>query len=103
MVKWGKEFPKLKIPYYPSEEDEDKGHYEVNTIEEKIVCEYTGYTFYQLEDLEAFEYWLLLRDAIVYNYTQTEAGREYLENCWRLEQTKPDRKSLREKVGTTSM
>jgi hypothetical protein len=30
---------------------------------------------------------------------QTEEGKEYLENCWRLEQTNPDKESLREKVG----
>jgi len=30
---------------------------------------------------------------------QTEEGREYLENCWRLEQTNPDRESLRKKIG----
>jgi len=29
---------------------------------------------------------------------KTEEGREYLDNCWRLEQTKPDRKSLRENL-----
>lgn len=31
---------------------------------------------------------------------QTEKGREYLDNAWRLEQTKPDRKKLREKFGS---
>jgi len=46
-----------------------------------------------------FEYWLLLRDAAIYRYNQTEAGQEYLDNCWRMEQTKPDRKKLREKFG----
>lgn len=30
---------------------------------------------------------------------RTEKGREYLDNAWRLEQTKPDRKKLREKFG----
>ena len=45
-----------------------------------------------------FEYWLLLRDAVVYNYMQTTEGNEYLENCWRMEQTEPNRKALREKM-----
>jgi len=52
-----------------------------------------------LEDLDAFEYWSLLRDAVIYKYMQTEKGREYLDKCWILEQTKPDRKRLREKFG----
>lgn len=68
-------------------------------MEEKTVCDYTGYGFDKLEELEVFEYWLLLKDAIVYNYMQTEEGREYLDNCWRIEQTEPDRKSLRERMG----
>lgn len=32
------------------------------------------------------------------DYMQTKEGREYLDNCWRMEQTKPDRKKLREKM-----
>jgi len=94
------EVPKLKIPYYPGDED-DKGHYEVNTIEEKIVFEYTGYNFEKLEGLDVTEFWLYLRDAVIYNHMKTEEGREYLEKCWVMEQTKPDRKSLREKMRKT--
>jgi len=44
------------------------------------------------------EYWLLLRDAFIYNQMQTENGREYLDNCYRMTQTQPDRKLLREKL-----
>jgi len=29
---------------------------------------------------------------------QTEGGREYLDNCFRMEQVKPDRDKLREKI-----
>lgn len=92
-----KELKKLKIPYYPDDK-EDKGHYEVNTMEEKIVSEYTGYSFREIENLDVIEYWLYLRDAVIYNCMKTEKGQEYLENCWRMEQTKPDRKSLRKKM-----
>jgi hypothetical protein len=31
--------------------------------------------------------------------SQTEKGEEYLDNAWRIEQTKPDREKLREKFG----
>jgi hypothetical protein len=41
----------------------------------------------------------LLRDAVIFNYMHTEEGNEYLENCWRMEQTVPDREALRKKVG----
>jgi hypothetical protein len=30
--------------------------------------------------------------------SRTEAGQEYLDNCWRMEQTKPDRQKLRKKL-----
>jgi hypothetical protein len=49
--------------------------------------------------LDAFEYWSFLRDAVIYKYMQTEEGQKYLEKCWTLEQTKPDRAKLREKFG----
>jgi hypothetical protein len=87
------EQPKLKIPYAPG--GESKGHYNVNTLEEKIVRDYTGYDFDRLCELDVFSYWLLLHDAVVYNCQQTEQGRAYLEKCWLLDQTEPDRDSLR--------
>lgn len=85
------------IPSYP--DDDEKGRYEVNTLEEKIICEYTGYDFDRLEDLEIFEYWLYLRDAVVYNRMQTPEGNEYLNKCWILQQTEPQRDELRKKFG----
>jgi hypothetical protein len=68
-------------------------------LEEKLVCDYTGFNFAQIERLDVFEYWALLRDAVIYKYMQTEKGREYLERCWILEQTKPDRAKLRKRFG----
>jgi hypothetical protein len=44
-------------------------------------------------------YMLLMRDAFIFKQSQTPAGREYLENCWRIEQTEPDRKALRRRFG----
>ena len=84
--------PKLKIPYAPT--GERKGHYEVNMLEEKIVRDYTGYDFDRLNNLSVFEFWALLRDAIVYNCKQTEEGRKYLNDCWLHDQTEPDRGAL---------
>lgn len=79
--------------------DGDGQHYEVNTLEEKIIREYTGFAFRDLEELDVFEYWLYLRDAVVYNYSQSEAGLEKLNDCWRMEQVNPDRAALRNKFG----
>jgi len=50
-------------------------------------------------ELDIYEYWTLLRDAVIYKYMQTESGQEYLNRCWMLEQTKPDRRKLKEKFG----
>lgn len=47
------------------------------------------------------DYWLLLRDAVIHQLSQTQRGREYLEQCWVLEQTEPDRQGLRESFGRT--
>ncbi len=46
-----------------------------------------------------FVYWTLLHDAVVYMYSKTEEGEEYLRNAWRLEQVEPDVGKLREKYG----
>ena len=45
------------------------------------------------------DYLVLRRDAFIHTMSQTEKGEEYLNNAWRLEQTKPDRDSLRKKFG----
>mgnify|MGYP003288365551 CR=1 FL=1 len=44
-------------------------------------------------------YLQMRRDAYIHSLSQTQEGREYLENAWRLEQTKPEREKLREKFG----
>lgn len=73
--------------------------YPINTIGEKLVAEYTGLNFLQLEELPIDVYLLFLRDAFIYRKNQTEEGRKYLQDCWRLEQTKPDRQALRNRFG----
>jgi hypothetical protein len=54
-----------------------------------------------LKEVEALDYLTYLtwrRDAFIYRWSQTEKGREYLDNAWRMEQTKPDREALRKKL-----
>ena len=74
-------------------------HYDVYTRGEKMVADYSGLSFVEIEDLPIDVYLLLLRDAFIYKQEQTEEGRKYLADCWRLEQTEPDRKKLRERFG----
>jgi hypothetical protein len=53
----------------------------------------------EVEELDYLDYLLYRRDAYIWRLSQTEKGEEYLNNAWRLEQTKPDRESLRKKFG----
>lgn len=48
----------------------------------------------QLNYLEFLTY---RRDAFIHKLNQTDAGKEYLDNAWRMEQTEPDRQALRKK------
>ena len=53
----------------------------------------------EVEELDYLDYLMYRHDAFIYRLSQTEKGEEYLKNAWQLEQTKPDRKALREKFG----
>ena len=70
--------------------------YIVESIGEKRVAEYLKISLLQVGELNLVEYLYFLREAFIYNCSQTEDGREYLRNANRLEQTSPDRKKLRE-------
>ena len=63
-----------------------------------MVAEYTGLTLYEVRELDYLHYLTLRRDAFIHKMNQTEKGREYLDNAWRMEQTKPDRVALRNKL-----
>lgn len=69
------------------------------TTWERLVAQYTGLNILQVEELDYIDYLMYRRDAFIYRMSQTEEGEKYLNNAWRLEQTKPDRKSLRNKFG----
>lgn len=63
------------------------------------MANYTGLDFRQVGELELIQYLIYRRDAYIYMLTRTEAGQEYLDNCWRMEQTELDRVGLRKKLG----
>jgi hypothetical protein len=64
-----------------------------------MVARYTGLNIFEVEELDYLDYLRFKRDAFIYQMSQSEEGREYLNNAWRLEQTKPDKNSLRKKFG----
>ena len=63
------------------------------------MSEFTGLNFFEVSQLDYLQYLVWRRDAYIYMLTRTEAGQEYLDNAWRMEQTEPDRSALRKKYG----
>ena len=51
----------------------------------------------EVEELDYIEYLIYKRDAFIYSCNQTQKGREYLDNAWRISQTKPERDKLRKR------
>jgi hypothetical protein len=62
------------------------------------VAEYTGLNFFEVGQLNYRQYLIWRRDAFIHMLSRTEAGQEYLDNAWRMEQTAPDRAALRRKL-----
>ena len=60
---------------------------------------YTGLNFQQIGQLNYLQYLQYRRDAFINWLSQSENGQEYLDNAWRMEQTKPERAKLRAKYG----
>jgi hypothetical protein len=56
-------------------------------------------TLPQVRELDYLQYLIWRRDAYIYRLSRTEEGQEYLDNAWRMEQTKPERSKLRAKYG----
>ena len=55
-----------------------------------LIYEKFGIPIDKAMELDVLTFNLLLRDAIVIAYSETEDGREYLNDCWRMNQTEPD-------------
>jgi hypothetical protein len=85
------------LPYYPGKDD--KGiPYELKTRGEKLIIDYTGLSIIEIYDLDLDIYLFLMREAYIYKLSQSEEGRKYLDNCFRIQQTKPNRSMMREKM-----
>lgn len=69
------------------------------TSDLKLVSDYCGIDFAGCMELDCYTYQLLLKDAFVERMKQTEEGKSYLEDCYLIQQVKPDRKALKERFG----
>lgn len=75
------------------------GHqYKSASYWQHLVAEYSGLSLLEVGDLDYILYLTWRRDAYINKLSQTEAGQEYLDNAWRMEQTEPDREALRKKL-----
>lgn len=63
------------------------------------MAEYAGLSLPAVRELDYLQYLIWRRDAYIHMLSRTEAGQEYLDNAWRMEQTQPDRAGLRKKLG----
>lgn len=85
------------MPHYQTESG-DAAHYEVETRAEKLVIDYLNINIFDVQEMSIDIYLYFMREAYIYRLEQTKEGREYLDNCWRMEQTKPDRAKIRERI-----
>lgn len=63
-----------------------------------MVRDFTGLDFQKIKQLYYDEFLLYVRDAFIYKLEQSEGGREYLRNAYRILQTEPQRKKIRERM-----
>ena len=61
----------------------------------KLVMDYLHINIFELQELPIDIYLFFMREAYIESLSTTDEGKEYLNNCWRLEQTKPDRENIR--------
>lgn len=67
-----------------------------------MVADYLRIPVPEVDDLDFIYYLQVRRDAFITQLNKTESGREYLNEAWRLTQTKPDRKASRELFGNAT-
>lgn len=80
----------LTIPYYPAEPEDDDIKYYIYTQFDKLAADYANMSIYEIDDIPITDYRLLVRDAFISKLAQTEKGRKYLKNAYRLTQTEAD-------------
>nr|DAE66290.1 MAG TPA: hypothetical protein [Caudoviricetes sp.] len=87
------------MPHYPNGQAEAAEYtYTVDTRAEKLVIDYLNISIFDVQEMPIDLYLYFMRESYIYMLSQTENGRKYLEDCYRMTQTKPDRKKIREKI-----
>lgn len=87
------------MPSDAGEEEEQKEWLQTDTEDLKLISDYTGLNFNECLELDCYTYKAVLKDAFIHKLKQSEEGREYLENCYILTLTNPDKQALRQRYG----
>lgn len=74
--------------YFETEEWEED--YDCASYEIKAISDYTGLSFNEVMDLPISLFLLYKKEAWIHSNLKTEAGRKFLKDLWRLQQTEPD-------------
>ncbi len=86
-----------KFPIKPTEEPDenaDNPYFSVGLSQYNLVYEKFGIPIDKALELDNLTFNKLLRDALCLRFRETEEGRQYLKDCWRLQQTEPDIKAI---------
>lgn len=87
------------MPFYPIRDRAGGHQYKITTWYKHLVAKYTGFNFHEVGRLNYIEYLTYRRDAFIQWLSQSKAGQKYLDDAWRMEQTEPDRATLRKHFG----
>lgn len=71
-------------------QDSKNPYFAVGYNQYAIVYEKFGISMDKQLQMDTLSYNKVLRDAICLKYAETQKGRDYLFDCWRLQQTEPD-------------
>lgn len=63
-----------------------------------MVSDFTRLSFKEINDLYYDDFLLYVKEAFIYKLEQSEGGREYLRNAYRITQTQPERDKIRERM-----
>lgn len=66
----------------------------------KLVSDFTNSSFLDLQVLDIFTFWRYYRDAVIWDCSKSEEGREYLEAAYNSMQTKPDRAAIAQLINS---
>lgn len=94
-----REKEQYKAPYY-KQAAQNEVYFTREYDELKLVSDYTNSSFGELQKLDIFTFWRYYRDAVIWNCSKTEEGREYLRNAYNSVQTKPDRAAIAQLISS---